>query len=864
MPTGHRQHHRLVKEILFAALEHEGPERALYLETACRGDDSLRSEVLSLLTQYERDGGFLDGVASWSEVEFVPRPALPATLPERVGSYEVLELIGWGAMGVVYRARQESPSRDVALKVLRRNCVDDFARRRFEREARALGLLQHPGIARIYEAGFDEKDIGRQPFLALELIEGDSIGEYARRAGLDWRGRVELFLQVCDAVDYAHGRGVLHRDLKPENILVDSHGATRVLDFSVARLAADRGDFKTLTGHLLGTLAYMSPEQARGAELDERSDQFSLGVVLYELLVGRLPFGERTLEDLASIDSAVAEPLRSIVPELPADLETVVHKAMEADPARRYESVGALGHDLRRLLRGRPILARRPTAMYRIRKLVGRHRAVAAGFATAVVALAAGLVVALHGWKEARAAEDGLRRERAAVLRLSDRDRLDELRSEARELWPIAPEPMDAWLARAEDLRSSVPEHRRALEAFRQAALSQVDSADESSERRGRMWTLELQRALVADLEDFFREGDDPGLFGRIQERRRESSEVARRTLEEPADRWGRALAGIGDPRHPLYGRLVIEPQVGLVPLGPDPRSGLWEFALHGRAGEVPDRDPASGELGFDERSSIVLVLVPGGKSWIGAQAGDPEGVHYDPKAFDHEGPPREVDLAPFFLSKYEMTQAQWFRIEGTRPSYWSTGDSIGEYRFNDLHPVEHVDHEQARRVLAKLGCGLPTEAQWEAAARAGTTTPWWTGEDPTSLCGAVYFDSRGICEWEDPAVPFRGLRVPAHAPVGSFPPNPFGFHDILGNVMEWCLDDYKVAYYELGLRDGDGLVLTDGGRERSYRGGSHTMRPGAVRAAKRFDAIEIHREAIIGLRPARAVVGPWSREGGD
>ena len=225
-----------------------------------------------------------------------PAAARAPDLPPRVGRYRPLRVIGQGGMGVVYEAEQEEPRRRVALKVIRPELATEDLRRRFAHESLFLGRLQHPGIAQVYEAGTAETPDGPLPFIAMELVDGARLHEWARggAAGRQaLRERVELMIALCDAVHHAHQRGLIHRDLKPGNVLVDGEGRPRVLDFGVARPAdVDLGtSLVTTHGELVGTLSYMSPEQLAGDpnDLDTRSDIYALGIILYEILAGRFP-----------------------------------------------------------------------------------------------------------------------------------------------------------------------------------------------------------------------------------------------------------------------------------------------------------------------------------------------------------------------------------------------------------------------------------------------------------------------------------------------------------------------------------------------------------------------------------------------
>ncbi|HKQ50216.1 MAG TPA: tetratricopeptide repeat protein [Phycisphaerae bacterium] len=321
-------------------------------------------------------------------------------MPEFIGEYRIVREIGRGGMGIVYEAEQRDPKRAVAVKVLHAGLgVDARLERMFRREVHVLGRLRHPGIAAIHEAG---RAADGRAFFAMELVQGSALTAFVRAKRPPLQQRLGLFQRVCEAIAYAHQRGVIHRDLKPSNILVDAGGDPKVLDFGLAKIfELEEGGTPvtavTEEGRIQGTLPYMSPEQVRGdpAEVDVRSDIYSLGVVLYELLTGRLPYSieRRSLPEAArTICEQAPAALSSIDRDLRGDLETIVRKALEKEPGQRYSSAAALAEDIGRLLANQPILARPPTMTYQLRKLVARHK-VPFVLLAAIVALATGSAI---------------------------------------------------------------------------------------------------------------------------------------------------------------------------------------------------------------------------------------------------------------------------------------------------------------------------------------------------------------------------------------------------------------------------------------------------------------------------------------
>ena len=298
-------------------------------------------------------------------------------------------------MGTVVLAQQESPRRDVAIKIMNPGVVSRKALRRFEFEAQTLGRLQHPAIAQVYEAGTFDDGSGGRPYFAMEYVSSEKeLGDYVTDKQLDTVARLELFRAFCEGVEYGHRRGVIHRDLKPGNILVDAEGHPKIIDFGVARSTESDSVTATLAteaGQLIGTLQYMSPEQVEldPGDLDTRSDVYALGVILYQLLVDKLPY-DLTGASLTKAGQLIKETqparLSDINSNLQGDLETICLKALEKDRDQRYQSVGDLSDDIRRYLADEPIMARPPTRAEQFRRLVRKNKA--AAVATGVVAAA--------------------------------------------------------------------------------------------------------------------------------------------------------------------------------------------------------------------------------------------------------------------------------------------------------------------------------------------------------------------------------------------------------------------------------------------------------------------------------------------
>ncbi|CAN5506047.1 hypothetical protein BH09PLA1_BH09PLA1_20740 [soil metagenome] len=402
-------------------------ERSKYLDRAVADDAALRNRIEALLVAHDRAGKFLDAPAVSPHAATV---APAGHLGERIGHYKLLEMIGEGGFATVYRAQQEAPvRREVALKILKLGMDTHQVLARFDAERQALAILDHPNIAKVFDAG--TTDTGR-PFFVMELVRGLPITTYCDRKSLSTRERLALFVPICRALQHAHQKGIIHRDIKPNNVLVaeqDGKPSPKVIDFGIAKATQARLTEKTLfteLRQLIGTPAYMSPEQAGNEvlDIDTRSDIYSLGVLLYELLTGSTPLDEYKLRHAAYGEiqrmvreedsptpstriSALGEKLASVAAVrqvsphhlsrlVKGELDWIAMKCLEKDRRRRYESAGALAEDLLRHLAGEAVAAGPPSALYRIRKTAARHRLAVTVSSTFLVAAGIGVSLYIH------------------------------------------------------------------------------------------------------------------------------------------------------------------------------------------------------------------------------------------------------------------------------------------------------------------------------------------------------------------------------------------------------------------------------------------------------------------------------------
>ena len=868
----------------------------------------------------------LDPAQTFSPAEGQPADggARPGSLP----GYTMGQAVGIGGMGVVYRATQEVLGREVAVKLAP---SPDLATR-FTQEARLAARLDHPNVVPVH----DLVRAAEGEALVMKLVEG-------RRWGDDLRGRsadevsdasilarhLEVLLTLCNALAYAHSRGVAHCDVKPDNVMLGAYGEVYLVDWGLAREIGMPSD-----GVPCGTPRYMAPEQARGDAPGAATDVFLLGATLFEVLCGRPPYAQQRLSDVvgaavravppvlgASVSTELAHICRTAMAPRPEDrfphvsaFRGALHRALEHRESARVEALALEALERAQTLEGQAAYVRfgeavasftqallswpesetaregrerslrlfaeaaldkgdltlaesqarrldeasvvRHALLHRIeeaRRVVDSaaraSRIQRRSLVVAVFVILVGLIVGvllLDSEKRRTEAQAEVARARLAdVQRLADVRRLDDLEARSQTLWPAAPATvaaLEAWVREAREVGARLSGHRAWL----------VRLEHEQGRQQGERWTFDDARAQWEHdaLARMLSAGDQlmRTELPRVEERLSKARALEAESVQAHADDWKRAVDAVA--RDVRYAGLRLRPQLGLVPLGPDPVTRLQEFA-HLSSGEAPRREK-DGRLVRTEASGVVLVLVPGGTFLMGASR-TPGGPGFDAQAKPSEGPVHPVRLAPFMISKYEMTQAQWLRAADHNPASFPVGRTVGGRVIRGLNPVEHVSWDEAVEMLRRLDLTLPTEAQWEYAARGGTSTPWSTGAARESLRGHANLADRwcrdhdGPESWRYEAWLDDGHTV--HAPTGSFAANGFGLHDMAGNVWEWVRDG--LADYRTPVRGDDAERPAPRDARHVFRGGGFRSTAGHARPAERYALYFGDNAAFdVGVRP--------------
>lgn len=774
------------------------------------------------------------------------------SLPLRLDAYVLQQLLGRGGFGTVYRAEQQEPiRRPVAVKVLNPGMDSREVLARFAAEREAMNRLDHPGIARLLDAGTTPK--GR-PYFVMELVEGPTLLQHCQRQRLPLRARLQLFLQVMDAMQHAHQKAVLHRDLSSNNVLVaDPLGRPqpKIIDFGIAKSLNDRSlqaQAMTFQGTLMGTPEFMSPEQASGRidAIDTRTDVYALGVQLYELLTEQLPIPGVVLraQGLQGLATAiqrhqVARPSQVAPRErrklLEGDLDAILGRALAKSKDERYATVAEFAADLRAHLADQPVRVATPTRWYRLRKFVRRNRAQSVAAAVAALGLLAGIAGLLVALQVANQALATAQQQREAIATkadagfrlLANEERLRAAIEAATQLPPPWPQHRPALLAWLQQHGEPLAQERRKLRDNLERVEARLRSTSAVLRDPADLHLLTALRRLQRDLDEFL---GDTGTLAAVRERLRQLDLRVAPAMQRSQQQWQQCLAAIrqsdGTTATTQYHGLLLPELPGLLPLGKQPDTGLHEFLdllSHPDDAPIPERDPATGRLPTDRDHGIVFVLLPPGMPRLGAFRGQPGLPQNDPEAADDELGGGLVNLDELLLARTELTAGQWARLSGQ------------PLRGDALLPATGIDWQQARAVLGQYDLDLPTEAQWEYAARAGSPAPWHTGRDAFRVTDAAWFG-------------------PQPQAVGLLQPNRFGLHDMHGNVAEWCRCEY-LPYRESIAKAGDGRRERDGASgllQRVVRGGHCQQSALASRSSARRALAEDQRSELVGLRPLR------------
>jgi serine/threonine protein kinase/formylglycine-generating enzyme required for sulfatase activity len=736
----------------------------------------------------------------------VQPPLSPNTL--LAGRYRIIRVAGRGGMGIVYQAEDTKLGRQVALKLLPPEfTIDPEARKRFLHEARAAAGLVSPNICTVHEI----HDEGESPFISMEFIEGISLRDRLNKGAVGFREAVEIAIQVASGLQTAGRKGIIHRDIKSANIMLTWDGHAKIMDFGLAKVAGST--MHTQTGAVMGTAAYMSPEQGRGDCVDGRTDVWSLGVVIYEMLSGQLPFkGDSEASLIHAVIHTQPQRLREIVPLLPEVLDRIVHTAIAKNPDDRYSSAGEMLLELRKCLASSGPDGDREVMTFGLSQKTRINKPLVM-ILSAVVLAAAGFVILMPGSRRSAApllpitaAQDPITARVGGPVRPTASDK-----KPAESSSPVVRSPIQG--------AKAVPVGSRDREA--QAHL-EVPGDDEMFARASRDGTA----AAFADYLERFPGGKSAAKALEMMRTLNEAGEAEKSRLSEALDdsafegaKSQGTLAAVEDylRRFPS-GRHEAEAQglAGLLrsPALPDPKAAPVS---------VPDskEERRAGEILNLEIKGIALLMawIPPGSFPMGSS---------NVGAGRNQTPVHNVKISKgFWIGIYEVTQPQWTAVMGSNPSKFNTPEPI---------PVDSVGWDDCQlfiQALNGMGKGtfrLPTEAEWEYACRAGATDDWYG-------------------EWNAIAWHAWNSKGAAHK-VGGKRPNALGLYDMIGNVWEWCSDWYATTYYRISPSvDPQGAAS---GEEKSIRGGSFKSEPANAHSAIRKSVKPEDRKYDLGLRLIR------------
>ncbi len=808
------------------------------VRSLCGTDGLVYQEVMSLLEHVEsvEMTGFLTGPPCMTTPDDRASTIQETLFPDIPG-YTILKLIGEGGMGQVFLAEQKTPvKRKVAIKLMMRGMNSREVLHRFHTEMLAMAALDHPNIARVFNTGTAED--GR-PYFVMEHVPGIPITQYCIDRKLSINKRLGLFIKLCEAINHAHQKGIIHRDIKPTNILVFSQTGKpllKIIDFGISKIADQRqGDapFQTRYGQFIGTPSYMSPEQFDGiSDIDIRSDVYSLGVTLYEILVESVPFDPDLIEKIGYTayksliqktipkkpSTALKTPLhtstllhnengnegKALLKKLKTELDWIVLKALEKNPIRRYQSAAEFASDIKRFLNHEAVQACPPSVLYRTQKFVRKYRIQVISAVLIFVTLSAGLFSSSLLYKRA---------ERFAqhVLDLSDFRIINDLKDREPGLLVNSEGKQDRiveWITRAQEITERLEKHKRTLVELRKRAVKHMEAGASTwlFEDERTQWYHDLLAALIMDLERLADPRPIKGTIARVKLWKKRCL-----TESEIEERWKKTIEEIKHTKG-ISDRVALTRQKDLIPLGEN-TWGFWEF-VHIKTGLPPEQKP-DGSYSYDAYTGLLFVLAPGGEFMMGTEFSEEEKQH-------------KVTLSPFFVSKYEVTREVWRNVMHKNVSYFPDEFTL---------PVVNVSWEDGREFCKKTGLALPSEAQWEYACRGFT--------DPNSRYSSPTLD---------PVAWYEGNSMLRSHPVGQKKSNGLGLHDVHGNISEWCLDRYNSRYYSTPEAAGPDPVCTDGTHRRITRGGSWRDIAEKCRCATRGHMIRtIHSDAH-GFRPIRVL----------